>query len=141
MNDRDDVEKIMERFSGKPGPPGLKERVLKGAEQKAKARRIMTPLLSAALAGCSVLLIILTLADWQISGTQERRLNSFLRLTPAGDMSFKKIIDQKMGEFLANVTDVDIITARNLRRSFLAQEKVAKARRPDIRLKEEIYEN
>mgnify|MGYP001126044108 CR=1 FL=1 len=45
MRDREDVEKVLERFSGKPGPPGLKERVLKGAERKARARRIMTPLL------------------------------------------------------------------------------------------------
>jgi len=141
MRDREDVEKVLERFSGKPGPPGLKERVLKGAERKARARRIMTPLLSAALASCSILLVFLILADWRISATQERRLNSFLRVTRASEMSSEQIIDQRIGEFLANVPDADLIMARRLRRIFLTQERVAKEKRRDIRLKEEVYEN
>jgi len=43
MKHERDVEELLQRFSPRPSPPGLKERTIQAAEQKIRERRLLTP--------------------------------------------------------------------------------------------------
>jgi hypothetical protein len=83
MKNPDDIEELLDRFSIKSSPPGLREKILFAAHQNKKARRLMSPALRIFCALCAFLIGFSFLLDWQVSRHEERRILSVLQATPA----------------------------------------------------------
>jgi hypothetical protein len=120
-----DVEELLERFSPRPSPPGLKERTIQAAEQKARDRRLLTPGWRWVLATSLVLFAIFMLADLGSSSLEKNRLNALLDLPGEKALSPEKQADEEAAELLANLPDLDAASEKLLRRFILDQERAA----------------
>ena len=120
-----DVEELLERFSSRAVPPGLKERTIRAAGQKVRESRLLTPGYKWVLAASSVLLALVILADWRISVVGQNRLNSLLNLPGEKALSPEKQAEEEAAELLANLPDLDAAFKNLLRRVFLDEERAA----------------
>jgi hypothetical protein len=82
MKNRNDVEELLGRFSMKPSPPGLREKILSAVHKEKKSRSLMSPGLKIICALCAFLIGFSLLFDWQVTRHQERRILSVLQATP-----------------------------------------------------------
>jgi hypothetical protein len=73
-----DFEKRLKSIRLKEAPAGLREKILGTARQRQEATAWTTPLLRKCLAGCSVLLAVIFLADAGASRTQNARVQAIL---------------------------------------------------------------
>ena len=125
MKHERDVEELLQRFSPRPSPPGLKERTIQAAEQKIRERRLLTPGWRWIFAASLVLLAFFTLADWRISALEQNYLRALLNLPWEKALSPEKHADQEATELLANLPDLDAASKKLLRRAFLDEERAA----------------
>ena len=125
MKHERDVEELLERFSPRPAPPGLKDQTIQAAEQQIRESRLLTPGWRWILAASSVLLAFFTLADWRISAVGQNHLNSLLDLPAEKTLSPEKQADKEAAELLANLPDLDAASKKLLRRVFLDEERAA----------------
>ena len=141
MKHERDVEELLERFSPRPSPPGLKERTIQAAEQKIRESRLLTPGWRWILAASSVLLAFFTLADWRISALGQNRLNALLEVPGEKALSPEKQADKEAAELLANLPDLDAASKKLLLRVFLGEERAAaQSGQSARRFTEEIHE-
>jgi hypothetical protein len=141
MKDEREVEKLLGQFSPRPGPRGLRERVIQAAEREAKARRILTPVWRWALASSFVLLAIFMLADWRISFRERNHLNSLLDSRGAEAPTPAEAAEQAAAEILASMPDLDPASRQVLAQSMLRDQSAAgRSRKAAPRLTEEINE-
>jgi hypothetical protein len=136
-----DVENLLEGFSPRPAPSGLKERIIQTARIESQARQVLTPALRLTLTGSIVLTLFFILADWRISTAGQEHLSQLLNVPSASPVSLEKAADQEISEYLADLPDLDATTSRRLLQILLAEKKAAKASRRSLRLEEGIYEN
>jgi hypothetical protein len=125
MKDERDIEKLLKRFSQKPAPPGLKDKVLRAAEQAAASRQALTRGWRWALASSCVLLACFILADWRVSAAEQDRLSSLLNLPGARAVSPDSSADELAREVLAYLPDLDPASQRALRQAFLKHQRAA----------------
>jgi hypothetical protein len=125
MKNERDVEELLERFSPRAVPPGLKERTIQAARQKNKENRLLTPGWRWVLAASLALFALFTLADWRFFSLEQNRLSSLLGLPGEKALSPEKRADEKAAELLANLSDLDAASEKLLRRVFLNEERAA----------------
>jgi hypothetical protein len=125
MRGEQDIEKLLERFSSRPAPGVLREKVIQASRREAEARRILTPAWRWALAPSSILLACFILADWRVSAAEQDRLSSLLSLPGARAVSPEKAADEKAREVLAYLPDLDSASQLALRQSFLKNRRAA----------------
>jgi hypothetical protein len=125
MKDERDVEELLERFSPRSAPPGLKERTIHAAEQKIRESRLLTPGWRWIFASSLVLLAFFTLADWRLFSLEQNRLNSLLNLPGEKALSPEKQADEEAAELLANLPDLSGTSKKLLRRALLAEGRAA----------------
>jgi len=141
MKHERDVEELLQRFSPRPSPPGLKERTIQAAEQKIRERRLLTPGWRWIFATGLVFLAFSTLADWRISAIEQNRLSALLNLPGEKALSPEKLADEEAAELLANLPDLDAASKKLLRRVFLDEERAAaQTGQSARRFTEEIHE-
>jgi hypothetical protein len=80
MSDKDNLEELLQRYSLKPPPPQLKERVIRAARQERLSRRLISPAFAVIGVVCVILSGLSLIFDWQISRHQQRRLESLFNL-------------------------------------------------------------
>jgi len=119
------VEELLERFSPRPVPPGLKERTIQAAKQKNRESRLLTPGFRWVFAASLVLFALFILADWRISAAGQNRLNALLNLPGEKARSPEKRVDEEAAELLACLPDLDAASKQLLRRFILDQERAA----------------
>ncbi len=73
-----ETEKLLESVTPKPAPAGLREKVLAAASRSIRQEPAATPLLRTCLAGCAVILIIVSLADALAAKHESIRLMAVL---------------------------------------------------------------
>lgn len=87
-NDLDDIEKSLARLVPKPGPHGLRQRII-GHALKARKKAVVTPRMRALAAICLVLTSIVMVGDAVVSKWQSGRIAALLGgpvvSKPAGD--------------------------------------------------------
>jgi hypothetical protein len=125
MKHERDVEELLERFSPRPAPPGLKERTIQAAGQKIRESRLLTPGWTWVFAADLVLLAFFTLADWRISAVEQNLLSALLNLSGEKALSPEKQADEDAAELLANLPDLDAASKKLLRQAFLNEERAA----------------
>ncbi|MFZ2055281.1 MAG: hypothetical protein WAU81_13930 [Candidatus Aminicenantales bacterium] len=136
-----DAEELLESFSPKPPITGLKERVLRGAAEKAFARRVLTPAWRWALAGSSVLVLLISLADGWTSTAGLNRLNALLEVPEPGSISLEKAVEKEMAAYREALPDLDKSLLERLQMTLLEEKRVAEIHREPSRLEEAFYEN
>jgi len=135
------VEELLERFSPRPSPPGLKERTIQAAEQKIRERRLLTPGWKWIFATSLVLLALSILANWRISAVEQNHLSALLNLSGEKALSPEKQADEEATELLANLPDLDAASKKFLLRVFLDEERAAaQSGQSARRFTEEIHE-
>ena len=141
MKHERDVEELLERFSPRPSPPGLKERTIQAADQKIKESRLLTPGWRWIFATNLVLLAFFTLADWRCFSLEKNRLSAVLDLPGEKALSPEKQADEEAAELFAHLPDLDAASKKLLRRVFLDEERAAaQSGQSARRSTEEIYE-
>jgi hypothetical protein len=125
MKDERDVEELLKHFSPRLAPPGLKERTIQATEQKIKESRLLTRGWRWIFAASLVLLAFFTLADWRCFALEQNRLSALLDLPGEKALSPEKRADKETAELLANLTDLDAVSKKRLRRVFLDEERAA----------------
>lgn len=141
MKHERDVEELLERFSPRNAPPGLKERTIQAAEQKIRESRLLTPGWRWIFATSLVLLAFFTLADWRISAVEQNHLSSLLNLPGEKALSPEKQAYEEAAELLANLPDLDATSKKLLLRVFLDEERAAaQSGQSARRSTEEIHE-
>jgi hypothetical protein len=141
MKHERDVEELLERFSPRPAPPGLKERTIQAAEQEIRESRLLTRGWRWIFATSLVLLAFSTLADWRIFVVEQNRLSALLDLPGKKALSPEKQADEEAAELFANLPDLDAASKKLLRRVFLDEERAAaQSGQSARRSTEEIHE-
>jgi hypothetical protein len=136
-----DIEELLERFSARPSPPGLKERIIRAVEQEITESRLLTPRWRWIFAASLVLLAFFTLADWRISAVEQNHLSTLLGLPGEKALSPEKLADEEAAELLANLPDLDAASKKLLFRVFLGEERAAaQSGQSARRFTEEIHE-
>jgi hypothetical protein len=125
MSDGRELEKLLGRFSRKPAPPGLREKVLRAAEREASARRVLTPAWRWALASSLVLMAVIMLSDWRLSSGEQNRLSALTIGPGARAVSPKRDADEKVAEVLACLPDLDAASRLALRQAALNEGRTA----------------
>jgi len=125
MKNEREVEDLLEQFSPRPVPPGLKERTIRAAGQKARERRLLTPGWRWAFAASLAFLTLFTWADWRISAGGQNRLDSLLNLPGEKALSPEKRADEEAAELLAYFPGLDAASQNLLRRGFSDRERAA----------------
>jgi len=125
MKHERDVEELLERFSPRPSPPGLKERTIQAAEKKSRGSRLLTPGWRWIFAASLVLLAFFTLADWRCFALEQNRLSALLDLPGEKVLPPEIRADQEVAELFANLPDSDAASKKLLRRVFLNEERAA----------------
>lgn len=141
MKDEWEIEKLLGQLSPRPAPQGLRARVIQAARREAEARRILTPAWRWALTSSFILMAIIMLADWRLSSQEQNRLSALTILPGARTVSPESAADEKAGEVLAYLPDLDPCSRQALRKSILGENTAAaRSRRSAPRLTEEINE-
>jgi hypothetical protein len=73
-----ETENLLKSVAPKPAPKGLRERVLRAAARSRATDSATTPLLRMCLAGCAVILIVVSLIDGLASRSENARLQAVL---------------------------------------------------------------
>jgi hypothetical protein len=141
MNHDDVVEKVIASLSPKPPAAGRKERVLQGAREKALARRVLTPAWKWALAGCAVIIVLISLADRAASTAGLSRLNALLELPEPGAISLEKAIEEELATYREALPDLDKAQLKRLQMALIKEKRTAKIQRESSPLEEAFYEN
>jgi hypothetical protein len=136
-----DVEKLLGSLSPRPPASGRKARVLRGAWEKAIARRVLTPAWRWALAGSSVLVLLISLADGWTSTAGLERLNALLEVPEPGSISLEKAVEKEIAAYREALPDLDKTLLERLRAGLLKEKKPAKIQREPSRTEEAFYEN
>jgi hypothetical protein len=141
MKDEPEIEKLLENFTRRSAPPGLRDKILQAARREASARRILTPAWRWALAASLILLGFFILADFGVSAGEQDRLSTLLNLPATKAISPEKAADKKADELLACLPDLDSGSKQLLRRTILNEERAAnQSQRSGQRFTEEINE-
>jgi hypothetical protein len=142
MSDKDEIEELLRRYSLKPPPPQLKERVIRAARQERLSRRLISPAFAVIGVVCLILAGFSLIFDWQISRYQQRRLASLFNLPQASPVYLgnenKNITSDQEGEFLGT----EITSALRLHHRLTARknERSGPGKYSQV-LKEEYLEN
>lgn len=140
MKDEREVEKLLRQFSSRPGPQGLREKVIQAAEREVEARRVLTPAWRWALASSLVLLAIFVLADWRTSSRELNRLSSLLNSRGAEAPTPARAAEQAAAEILASIPDMDPASRKALTQFLRDQCAAGRPRKAAPRLTEDINE-
>jgi hypothetical protein len=73
-----EIERLLDSMTPKRAPEGLRERVLGAAARRRAADSATTPLLRICLAGCAVILIVVSMADKLASKNESSRFRTIL---------------------------------------------------------------
>ncbi|MGB7294377.1 MAG: hypothetical protein WBC70_02215 [Candidatus Aminicenantales bacterium] len=136
-----DIERLLKGFSSRPPASGRKERVLRGAREKALARRILTPAWKCTLASCMALLLIIGLADGWTSTARLSRLSALLDISTADSVSPEEAVAEELARYREALPDLDKASSKRLQMALLKEKRAAKNKRPLDRPEEAIYEN
>ncbi len=141
MKDEREVEKLLGRFSPRPAPQGLRERVIQAAEREAEGRRILTPAWRWTLASSLLLLAVFVVADSRTSSRERILLSSILDSRGAEASTPAKTAEQAAAEILASLPDLDPASREALAKSILRDlSATGRSRKAAPRLTEEINE-
>jgi hypothetical protein len=125
MKHERDVEGLLERFSTRPAPPGLKERTIQVSKKKVRETRLFTPGWRRIFAVSLVLLAFFSLADWRMSVAGQNRLSALLNLPEEKSLSPEEKAEEKAAELLASLPDLDAASKKLLLRVFLDDKRAA----------------
>ena len=97
VDERNEIERDLERLRAKPMPSGLRERVLDSA-LKARERTVLTPRLRAAAVACSILIVAILGAERLLGRREASRLTALLDGRPTAGTAREGAFD--LGELL-----------------------------------------
>ena len=128
------TEKLLGSVTPKPAPAGLREKVLAAASRSIRQESAATPLLRTCLAGCAVILLVISIADALATKNESARLMAVLGTQISGPEVYgpaERIVDPLFDQLKADRT---IILAdgkgerrtyrdlRNMEKQFLLEE-------------------
>jgi hypothetical protein len=142
MSNERELEKLLRRFSPKPAPRELREKVIQAAHREASGRRILTPAWRWALATSLILLALIAVADCGMSSAEQARLSVLLGLPSSEMVQANKAPDKQAADILAGLPDISQDSQKLLREVLLRKEQggVNRRRQSVQRLAEEINE-
>jgi hypothetical protein len=141
MKSEREIENLLERFSPKPAPPGLRGRVLQAAGREAISRQVLTRGWRWVLATGFILMAAFTLADWRVSSAEQNQLDSLLSPHGAGTLSPSQAEEVAAAEILASLPDLDPASRQALTQAiFRDRSATGRSRKDAPQLTEEIHE-
>lgn len=125
MENQNKIEKLLQSFSLKSPPKGLRERILRTAHQEKMASRLMTSGLWILLVSSTLLIIFTLFLDIKISQTQQKQMASLINLPLVYDNS--KVEDDIfiIAELLNEPPDSEMVSW--IKRRYEMREKTKKA--------------
>ena len=104
MKNTNKAEKILEQFSPKPMPPGIKERILLKAQQKKREFRTLSPAYRTLFGISLILLLVVLLSDLVIRRSEYRYLVSILNGQQVTEDTLEEEL-KEMTDGLINIED------------------------------------
>jgi hypothetical protein len=114
MNKNNDIEIFLQRFSPRPAPSGVRERILQNVRRNLASRQVLTRGLRVLLIGSILLGAFSILLDWSLSACQQKTLEAMLNWSPDVRSPSDKEIEYQIKEMPAEFPDL-----RDLPRSWL----------------------